>query len=682
MYRGEELGASRMARRSALLEKSFKPVLESLETRRLMSVGMLDNNFSGDGHVEEAFSDLGYDMAVGFAVANQLDGKVVVAATVFQGGNSVVGVIRYTPEGELDPTFDGDGRAIISINNQETVEDVIVRDSGEILLVGSTQSTSSDLFVISLTDTGALNSTFGGGVVVYDNSGGSEMGHKGALGSDGALYVAGEADFSTTFVAKFNTTGIDTTFGTAGVSYFNTFGSFTTARSIDVNASGIYVGISSNAQGIIAKLDASGAPDTTYAGDGTLELTPEEDISAITLDSAGRVVAVGSVTTTDLSTFVTTVDLGVLRATTSGTLDSTFGTDGRTVVDAAAEGGIFQGMGLDIDSTGKIVAVGYRDGDIGVVRLNSDGSADNAFGTDGLVVTDLGGFEIPAEVAIDGSDNIVVTGGMDSAATTLRYIGAEAVTPPPGPVHYDENDNLVIDGTEDADVVLVQAASGGVNVTTGTIVNQFYALMTGKNIQVNGGAGNDSITLASDVTFASIIDAGDGNDTVQGGAGADSINAGAGNDLVTGGDGDDFIAGGAGADAIGGQGGNDIILGQDGSDVLSGGAGRDFLAGGLGIDLISGDAEEDIVVGGTTSLTDAQLLQVRAIWTSAQTYTQRVNTLKAGLLAPANVSDDALIDILAGGSGTDWFLFNNDGGLLNRDLIVDRAAAEIRTDID
>jgi uncharacterized delta-60 repeat protein len=681
MYRGEERGASRNARRRAILDKSFKPVLESLETRRLMSVGMLDNNFGGDGHVEEAFTDLGYDMAVGFAVANQLDGKVVVAATVFQGGNSVVGVIRYLPDGQLDPSFSGDGRVTYSINNQDTVEDVIVRDSGEILLVGSTQSTTTDLFVISLTDSGDLNSTFGGGVSIYD-AGAGEMGHKGALGPDGALYVAGEADFSNTFVAKFGATGLVTTFGTGGAAYFDTFPTFATARSIDVNAGGIYVGVSVNAQGTVAKLDLSGALDTTYAGDGTLELTPNEDLSAITLDSAGRVLIVGSVTTQDPSTFVNTVDLGVWRVTTSGALDSTFGTGGRTVVGAAAEGGIFQGMGLDTDSTGKIAAVGFRDGDIGVVRLNSDGSADNTFGTNGLVVTDLGGFEIPAEVAVDASDNLVVTGGTDSAVTTLRYIGAEAVTPPPGPVHYDADNNLVIDGTDGADVVLVQAATGGVNVTTGTIVNEFYALMTGKSIQVNGGAGNDSITLASDVTFASIIDAGDGNDTVQGGAGADTINAGAGNDLVTGGNGDDFITGGAGADAIGGQGGNDIILGGDGADVLSGGAGRDLLVGGVGIDLISGDAEDDIVIGGTTSLDNSQLFQVRSIWTSAQTYTQRVNTLRAGLLAPANVSDDALIDVLAGGSGTDWFLFNNDGGLLNRDLIVDRASTEIRTDID
>jgi Ca2+-binding RTX toxin-like protein len=87
---------------------------------------------------------------------------------------------------------------------------------------------------------------------------------------------------------------------------------------------------------------------------------------------------------------------------------------------------------------------------------------------------------------------------------------------------------------------------------------------------VNGGDGNDSITvLAKTTELASSGLNGDGGDDVV--TGADS------NDTLTGGDGNDRLVAGKGNDAMNGGAGNDTLVWNqgDGSDVANGDAGND-----------------------------------------------------------------------------------------------------------
>lgn len=71
-----------------------------------------------------------------------------------------------------------------------------------------------------------------------------------------------------------------------------------------------------------------------------------------------------------------------------------------------------------------------------------------------------------------------------------------------------------------------------------------------------GTAGNDAITL----TTATMLQAGDGADTVAGSTGNDSINGGDGDDRINGGAGNDVIRGGDGADRVVGGSGNDTFV--------------------------------------------------------------------------------------------------------------------------
>jgi Ca2+-binding RTX toxin-like protein len=128
---------------------------------------------------------------------------------------------------------------------------------------------------------------------------------------------------------------------------------------------------------------------------------------------------------------------------------------------------------------------------------------------------------------------------------------------------------------------------------------------TAASTQVQGGAGDDTITGAS---VADYLRGGDGDDSIQGGAAFDDINGNKGNDTIDGGSGgNDWLVGGQGDDLIiahhgqnllYGNLGNDTLIGGDGGEILRGGQGDDSIAGGSGNDFISGDRGNDTESGG------------------------------------------------------------------------------------
>ena len=169
---------------------------------------------------------------------------------------------------------------------------------------------------------------------------------------------------------------------------------------------------------------------------------------------------------------------------------------------------------------------------------------------------------------------------------------------------------LMIQGTDGADAIWVRPS--GTSTTTYLVtmgsVTQTVTGITGR-VVVFGFSGNDSINLAS-VRIATRVDAGDGNDIVQGGTAA---------------------------------------------DIIFGGSGADILIGGLGADTISGDAGNDILADGTVALTQAgdTLARVLTSWSSVLVPTTAVyNNITARLRMTA---DTAARDTLKGLAGTDWF---------------------------
>jgi Ca2+-binding RTX toxin-like protein len=144
---------------------------------------------------------------------------------------------------------------------------------------------------------------------------------------------------------------------------------------------------------------------------------------------------------------------------------------------------------------------------------------------------------------------------------------------------------------------------------------------------VRTGDGADSVTveLAREADEITDIDAGPGDDIINGGGGAERIDGGTGADRINGGAGDDGVsyagrnaavtvrlddaAAGNGEanegdvitgveDAVGGA-GNDLLIGNAAANHLVGGSGDDTVQGFAGPDFLDGAAGKDTLYGGT-----------------------------------------------------------------------------------
>ncbi len=119
-----------------------------------------------------------------------------------------------------------------------------------------------------------------------------------------------------------------------------------------------------------------------------------------------------------------------LFAQPAGSLDATFGNAGRLTLSIST--GEDKAHAVALQPDGKIIVVGYASSvttgkDFTVVRLLSDGSFDNTFGTNGIVTTDiqLGSEDIAYSIALQSDGKIILGGSSDDGANRnaalIRY---------------------------------------------------------------------------------------------------------------------------------------------------------------------------------------------------------------------------------------------------------------------
>ena len=114
---------------------------------------------TGDGSAITSIapgSDLGYSMAV------QADGKILVTGRTDNGTDYDIALLRYNADGTLDTTFSGDGIAITAIGSgHDTGYSVTVQTDGKILVAGySYNGTDNDFALVRYNTDGSLDTTF------------------------------------------------------------------------------------------------------------------------------------------------------------------------------------------------------------------------------------------------------------------------------------------------------------------------------------------------------------------------------------------------------------------------------------------------------------------------------------------------------------------------------------------
>jgi len=184
--------------------------------------GSLDTSFGDAGLVTTEFT-LREDFVA--AIALQLDGRLVVAGHTNQPGFRDIALARYTTDGILDPTFDGDGKLItaIGLTGNDVANDVLVLPDNKIVIAGYTSANGADFALVRYNPDGSFDTSFGvGGKVVTTIGPYDDMGRGLVRQVDGKLVVVGmsstAANTAGFALIRYQPNGnVDLDFGNGGV---------------------------------------------------------------------------------------------------------------------------------------------------------------------------------------------------------------------------------------------------------------------------------------------------------------------------------------------------------------------------------------------------------------------------------------------------------------------------------
>ena len=154
--------------------------------------GSLDTTFNGTGIATTDFNG-GFDFGQSITVMN--DGKILLAGYSTIGGNFDIALVRYNADGTLDLDFNGTGKVTTDFGLNVVGASVAVQNSGEIVVVGSSNNsigTDSDFAVARYNANGSLDTNFNGtGKVTTSLGTNYDSGFSVALQSNGKIVVAG-----------------------------------------------------------------------------------------------------------------------------------------------------------------------------------------------------------------------------------------------------------------------------------------------------------------------------------------------------------------------------------------------------------------------------------------------------------------------------------------------------------
>jgi uncharacterized delta-60 repeat protein len=433
--------------------------------------GDLDTSFGGDGTVTTDFGSA----EVPRTMAIQADGKIVVAGST--GLIEDFALARYTTTGALDPSFSGDGKVTtgFSSGSADVAYAVAIQADGKIVVAGVSRNTSvnSDFALARYNPNGTLDTSFSGDGMVLTNF---PLGAFGSISEDVAYALVIQSDGK-------------------------------------IVAAGTATEVNDSPQDFaLARYTSAGALDTTFGSNGLVrtnfldgcECDSHEYIYALVIQSNGKIVAAGHV----YGSSRTADDFALARYNANGTLDTTFGGDGKVTTEFGFGKAAALALALQVD--GKMVVAGYfmdeSDRDtfsFALARYNANGTLDASFSGDGKVTNDLAG--IAEALAIQPHDGRVVVAG-----------------------------NSYSDAS-DSDVFAL--ARYHAITCNGVVVTR---IGTNRSETIMGTAGND------------VIYGFGGNDTILGLGGNDILCGGPGNDTLRGGGGDDILRGGPGTDVCDG----------------------------------------------------------------------------------------------------------------------------------
>ncbi len=328
---------------------------------RLTPVGDPDLSFNTTGKVVTRLPPLAYARSV----AIMPDDKIVMAGITYSDDylQGFATLMRFTSAGILDPTFSGDGKLQMQVTGKNADARLVQRIPGTsgMMVLAQLDDAPCSFALMRLTDAGTLDPAYDGDGIKESVPGPASAqitaGHY-HLTSSGAVIVSGGVPGSGASVARF----------TAGL-----------------------------------------AEDTTFSGDALataiIASRPEEPVG-MALQPDGKTVVVGQVDIENPAGTGWQSRIALARIQADGRLDPTFGNAGRLLSDLCPIDD--RAYSVAVQGDGRILMGGFGQGTGLLWRFNADGTPDTTFGATGKI-TSAGVWTLlplaSGKFLVGGSDN-------------------------------------------------------------------------------------------------------------------------------------------------------------------------------------------------------------------------------------------------------------------------------------
>ncbi len=354
----------------------YRIAMGDIGMARFKTTGNLDSTFGNNGIQSTNIRLLS-------AIAVQSDGKIVVAGQEFTGSSFFDYLIaRFNSDGSPDYGFGSNGKQTVDLSDYDDATAIAIQSDGKIVLGGTATLTVNSLNIgnfglVRFNNDGSIDNTFGtGGTVITQFDPGAECRITGVvIQGDGKIVAAGS-----TYLC--DNTGC------------------------------------TNSRFALARYNPDGTLDNTFNATGLQSIAFSRSVScaAVSLQSDGKIVAAGFAGGT-------TFDFAVARYNTDGSLDNTFDSDGYTITTLSSlTNGYDRLKLLAVQNDGKIL-IGTTIGsvDFGLARYNTNGSLDNTLNSSGILVDQVSFTYTYSTTRFTETgiqpDRKIIAGGVASAAS-------------------------------------------------------------------------------------------------------------------------------------------------------------------------------------------------------------------------------------------------------------------------